>query len=346
MLGPLEELLKNADGADAALLETAHRNALRLLKLVNTLLEFTRLEAGRTEATFIETDLATFTEELCGLFRSAIESAGLHFDVGIDLGEHVFVDRSMWEMIVLNLLSNALKFTHAGSIQLSLRANGTTAQMTVRDTGIGIPQDDLTHIFERFRRVRGAQSRSHEGSGIGLALVEELVRLHGGSITVASTVGAGTVFSVELPLGRAHLDSAKVVDAERTAPHSRVVDQYLADVTSTIVPPTGSPPSVESDARKARILLADDNADLRTYVSRILSPQHVVVAVRNGVEALRALRESHFDLVVSDVMMPEMDGFELIENIRRDSSLETLPVIVLSARSRRECSRRRPQARR
>jgi signal transduction histidine kinase len=138
---------------------------------------------------------------LCGLFRSAIESAGLRFDVEIDLAEHVFVDRSMWEMIVLNLLSNALKFTHEGTIQLSLRANGEMAQLSVRDSGIGIPPDDLPHIFERFRRVRGAQSRSHEGSGIGLALVEELVRLHGGSIAVASTVGSGSEFSVELPLG-------------------------------------------------------------------------------------------------------------------------------------------------
>jgi len=333
MLGPLEELLRKADGHDAPLLEAAHRNALRLLKLVNTLLEFTRLEAGRAEATFVETDLATFTQELCGLFRSAIESSGLRFDVHIDLGEHVFVDRSMWEMIVLNLLSNALKFTHKGAIRLALRANGQTAQLSVRDSGIGIPPDDLTHIFERFRRVRGAQSRSHEGSGIGLALVEELVQLHGGSIAVASTVGSGSEFSVELPLGSAHLDAAKVASADRTASHSRVVDQYLADVASTIVPAAGPAPVANGEAPASRILLADDNADLRTYVSRILAPHHEVIAVRNGTEALRALRESHFDLVVSDVMMPEMDGFELIEHIRGDAALETLPVILLSARA-------------
>ena len=331
MLGPLEEVLRDPREQDIALLETAHRNALRLLKLVNTLLQFTRFEAGRSDATFVETDLATLTQELCGLFRSAIESAGLAFTVAIDLTERAYVDGSMWEMIVLNLLSNALKFTHDGEIELALRAHDGIVRLTVRDTGIGIPAEDLGHVFERFRRVRGAHSRSHEGSGIGLALVEELVSVHGGTIDVHSTVGSGSLFTVELPLGRAHLDANKI--AETAPTRLRVAEQYLADVASTIVHddvPGGLPAAPEG---AARIVLADDNGDLRAYVSRLLAPYHHVDAVRNGVEALQALRAAHYDLVISDVMMPEMDGFELVREIRSDASLQTLPVIMLSARA-------------
>ena len=333
MIGPLAQLLRDAGPHDTQLIETAHRNALRLLKLVNTLLEFSRLEAGRSDARFVETDLAGMTRDLCGLFRSAIESAGLRFAVDIDLNEHAFVDRSMWEMIVLNLLSNALKFTHQGEINLTLRACSNAAEMSVTDTGIGIASADLPFVFERFRRVRNARSRSHEGSGIGLALVDELARLHGGTIEVTSEAGKGSVFTVRIPLGREHLDPAKVAAAVRTAPYASVVEQYLADVDSTIVrADVLSVPGDRSD-KTARILLADDNGDLRTYVTRILAPHHDVVAVRDGAEALRTLRTRHFDLVISDVMMPEMDGFELVEAIRGDPELETTPFIMLSARA-------------
>jgi PAS domain S-box-containing protein len=333
MLGPIARLLRDADADDAPLLQSAHRNALRLLKLVNTLLEFSRLEAGRGDATFVETDLAGITRDLCGLFRSAVESAGLRFAVEIDLGERVFVDRSMWEMIVLNLLSNALKFTHEGEIRLTLRAAGDVAELAVADSGIGISPADLPYVFERFRRVRGARSRSHEGSGIGLALVDELARLHGGAIGVQSELGSGSVFTVRIPLGSAHLDPAKVAPAVRTATYASVVDQYLADVDSTIVRADAGLARTEDGGKPTRILLADDNGDLRDYVARVLSPNHDVVAVRNGREALAALRAQRIDLIVSDVMMPEMDGFELVRAVRADPEFETIPFIMLSARA-------------
>ncbi len=332
MLGPLAQLLRDAGETEAPMLEMAHRNALRLLKLVNTLLEFSRLEAGRTEATFVETDLGAATRDLCGLFRSAVESAGLTFVVEVDLTEPAFVDRSMWEMIVLNLLSNALKFTHDGAVRLTLRSVAGAVELAVADTGVGIPAADLPHVFERFRRVRGAKSRSHEGSGIGLALVDELVRLHGGTIDVRSEAGKGTTFTVSLPLGSEHLDPTQVVAAEHTVAHTSVVDQYLADVDSTLLPGQ-APAAVDEAGKGARILVADDNADLRAYVTRVLGPRHDIVSVGNGVEALRALRERQFDLVVSDVMMPEMDGFELIRQIRSDPAIEAVPFIMLSARA-------------
>ncbi len=331
MLGPIAQLRRDANERDAPVLEAAHRNALRLLKLVNTLLEFSRLEAGRSDAAFVPTDLATMTRDLCGLFRSAVESAGLRFDVMVDALEPVYVDRSMWEMIVLNLLSNALKFTHEGGITLTLRAADGAAELSVADTGIGIPDADLGQIFERFRRVRGAKSRSHEGSGIGLALVDELARLHGGSIGVQSTLGSGTTFTVRIPFGHEHLDPATVVISAPASPHTSVVEQYLADVDATMLGGTAAPPA--EGGKTARVLVADDNTDLRAYVARILAPHHDVVTVRNGREALDALRSERFDVVVSDVMMPEMDGFELIREVRRDDTLATIPFIMLSARA-------------
>jgi len=340
MLGPLAELLRDAGERDAPLLEAAHRNALRLLKLVNTLLEFARLEAGRSDAAFVATDLATMTRDLGALFRSAVETAGLRFIVDVDLAEPVYVDRSMWEMIVLNLLSNALKFTFQGEIRLSLRAADGMAKLSVSDTGVGIPESDLPRVFERFRRVRGSKSRSHEGSGIGLALVDELARLHGGSIAVESEVAKGSVFTVRIPLGREHLDAAKVVEVVRTSAYASVVDQYLADVDSTIVRAEAGLvragaglARAEDGAKRARVLLADDNGDLRAYVTRLLAAHHDVVAVRNGAEALRALREQSFDLILSDVMMPELDGFELVRAVRNDPALESIPFIMLSARA-------------
>jgi signal transduction histidine kinase len=189
-----------------------HRNALRLLKLVNGLLDFVRIEAGRLRASYQATNLSLLTAQLASVFRSAVERAGLQLVVDCPpLREPVYVDREMWEKIVLNLLSNAFKSTFDGEIRLTMRTKGTTAQLCVSDTGTGISASDLPHLFQRFRRIDGAQRRSHEGSGIGLALVQELVELHGGSIEVASTLGAGTTFTVTMPFGQARLSHGQIV---------------------------------------------------------------------------------------------------------------------------------------
>ncbi|HEX6669095.1 MAG TPA: GAF domain-containing sensor histidine kinase, partial [Gemmatimonadales bacterium] len=217
MLGPLEEVLARWDPEGApgerALVQTAHRNGLRLLKLVNALLDFSRIEAGRVRASFRPTDLAALTTELTSSFHSALERAGLRFEVhSRPLPEPVWVDRDMWEKIVLNLLSNAFKFTLRGGITVELgpSADGREAVLTVADTGIGIPAADLPRLFERFHRVEGSRGRTHEGTGIGLALVQELTRLHGGSVTVDSEADRGSRFSVRVPLGRAHLPADQV----------------------------------------------------------------------------------------------------------------------------------------
>ena len=160
--------------------------------MVNTLLDFSRIEAGRVQAVYEPTDLAAFTAELSSVFRSAVEKAGLSLNIDCpSLPEPIYVDREMWEKIVLNLLSNAFKFTFEGEISVSLRWCGDHVEMDVKDTGTGIPPEELPHLFERFHRIKGARSRSYEGTGIGLALVSELVKLHGGSIKANSTPGKG-----------------------------------------------------------------------------------------------------------------------------------------------------------
>ncbi|HVY47230.1 MAG TPA: GAF domain-containing sensor histidine kinase, partial [Minicystis sp.] len=183
LVGPLEEVLARdrIPPEDRERLVLADRSARRLRKLVDTLLEFSRIEAGRVEPAFEPTDLAEFTRDLASVFRSAIERAGLALALELPaLAEPAFVDREMWEKIVLNLLSNALKFTRAGQIAVHLAEQGDRVELSVRDTGVGIPASELGRVFERFHRVRHPDARTVEGSGIGLALVSELVKLHGG----------------------------------------------------------------------------------------------------------------------------------------------------------------------
>jgi PAS domain S-box-containing protein len=352
MLGPLEDVLK-ADGPEALAaaqrqqLLVAHRNSLRLLRLVNTLLDFSRIEAGRVQATFRPTDLAALTTDLASGFRSAIERAGL--TLGIDcpkLPAPVFVDRDMWEKIVLNLMSNAFKFTFEGGIAVTLCADGADAVLTVQDSGVGIPSDELPRVFERFHRIEGQRSRSFEGSGIGLALVHELVRLHGGRIAARSEPARGTVFTVAIPFGTAHLPPDKV-DTVPDVGGSARLEAYVEEAMRWL--PEGDAGGIEFPTPAASagdagtvaqpgacVLLADDNADMRDYVRRLLGTRYAVTAVADGAAALAAIRLRRPDLVLSDVMMPGLDGFGLLRAIRADPALRELPVILLSARAGEE----------
>jgi PAS domain S-box-containing protein len=398
LLAPLQDALSDSVNPLAPpqreRLELAHRNAMRLLKLVNTLLDFSRIEAGRMEAVYEPTDLAMFTTELASVFRSAIERAGLQLIVDCQpLPEPVYVDRQMWEKIVLNLLSNAFKFTFEGEITVRLhladndagKRNGRAERvmLQIQDTGTGIAPEHLPHLFERFYQVRGAQARTHEGSGIGLALVHELIRLQGGTIDVSSTVGQGSCFTIALPLGTAHLPSVSVSEAVATlgasagrdsahrlrldvgdSPTETLRERITATRTlaSTAV---GAAPYVEEAERwlpqraegrgqkaeagtdllpsasrllpsDARVLLVDDNADMREYLTRILSEHVQVEAVADGASALAVAQERVPDLVLTDVMMPGLDGFELLKVLRANPRTREIPIILLSARAGEE----------
>jgi signal transduction histidine kinase len=220
MLGPLEELTSaqpDSDGlvaTDREQLSLVQRNARRLLKLVNALLEFSRIEAGRVNASYQLTDLTSYTAELASAFRSATERVGIDLIVRSELRRGpVAIDREMWEKIVLNLLSNAFKFTLQGSISVLLAEDTElgAVRLQVADTGIGIRQEDLEQLFERFHRIQNAGGRSIEGTGIGLALVKELVGLLGGTIQVESEFGRGTVFTVSIPRKAAAEDFVAVI---------------------------------------------------------------------------------------------------------------------------------------
>jgi PAS domain S-box-containing protein len=349
MLGPLEEELRE-NGKGRARVEIAYRNSLRLLKLVNTLLDFSRIEAERTDAVYEPTDLAATTAELASVFRSAIEKAGLRLIVDAPpLPEEVNVDREMWEKIVLNLLSNAFKFTFEGEIKVSLGWCRDHVELSVRDTGIGIPAPELSHIFARFHRVRGTRSRTHEGTGIGLSLVQELVKMQGGEIQVQSVEGQGSVFTVSIPTGHAHLPKERL-NGTRSLVSTRLnatpfVEEALlwsqSNTSSSASHPgelgltISSTPSA-SRAPSVRILFADDNADMRNYVWRLLEELYEVETVDDGQAALESILANPPDLVLTDVMMPRLDGFGLLRALRADERTRTLPLIMLSARAGEE----------
>ncbi|MBW4677631.1 MAG: response regulator [Desmonostoc geniculatum HA4340-LM1] len=417
MLGPLEETLANCANLlppkEQEQLKMVQRNGLRLLKLVNSLLDFSRIEAGRVQASYEPTDLAIFTAELASVFRSAIERAGMQLSVNCPpLPAPVYVDRQMWEKIVFNLLSNAFKFTLAGKIAVSLQwvekqdaltrgrsdagkedaltwGHGDAGnylsqtltvsssppsafvEFSVRDTGIGIPAAEIPHLFERFHRVKGAQGRTFEGSGIGLSLVQELVKMHGGTVKVTSVLGAGSCFTVLIPTGYAHLPPDRISATLTLTSTALGAAPYLEEALRWLPEEAGEqgsrgagvqesrgageqgsrgefnvPSSIPSAPlplcpsaplpRTARILLADDNADMRDYVKRLLSQHYEVEAVPDGLAALDSVRERLPDLVLTDVMMPALDGFGLLQALRADPQTRKIPIILLSARAGEE----------
>lgn len=357
MLASVEDAL--VDGEDPLSprqrerLEVLQRNGARLLKLVNTLLDFSRVEANRIHAVYQPTDLAQLTTDLASLFQSAIATAGLSLTIDCQtLPEPVYVDREMWEKIVLNLISNAFKFTFAGEIAVRLRSIDNRVQLQIEDTGVGIPEAELPRVFQRFHRVSGTRSRSYEGSGIGLALVQELVKLHGGTIEVSSQIDRGTTFIVNIPFGREHLPAnylhapADHSAIDRTHQSSDIrATAFVQEALNWLLEETPNPLLDEIDPTamprqaaqpSARILVVDDRADLRNYLKRLLSHQYQVETVNDGLAALAAIRQSPPDLVLSDVMMPEMDGFQLLRSLRSQPQTQNIPLILLSARAGEE----------
>jgi PAS domain S-box-containing protein len=351
MLAPIEDALNDSEPLASVhrnRLELAHRNSLRLLKLVNSLLDFSRIEAGRVEAVYEPTDISRFTAELASNFQSATDRAGLRLEIDCPpLSQDAYVDREMWEKIVLNLISNAFKFTFTGeiSVRVSESADGRSFSLAVQDSGVGIPAEELPRLFERFHRVEGQKGRSFEGSGIGLALVQELVKLHGGRIDVESMVGCGTTFTLSFPLGGAHLPASAVSAERKRASTSLRAEAYVEEalrwlpdaVAGEALPRSeleGAPGHAEDG--EVRIVVADDNADMRDYIRRLLKGRWRVDAYPDGAAALDAIRAEKPDLVLTDVMMPRLDGFGLLRELRNDPGLRDLPVIVLSARAGEE----------
>lgn len=341
MLGPLEDLLNSTQGGltdeEKNKLETTHRNSMRLLRLVNNLLDFSRIEAGRAKAQFQLTDISAFTKDLAGSFRSAIETAGLDFKVNCDQVIHpIYVDRSMWEKIVLNLLSNAFKFTMSGSVAVSLSVKNNNVELSVRDTGAGIPEEELPNLFQRFHRVQNVTGRTFEGTGIGLSLVSEFVKMHGGNISVSSKPNTGSEFVVSIPTGRNHLP-VEQIDESDIDPELRLTDAFIEEANSLIgAPVTNKTNQTGKIHATSYILVVDDNADMREYLKNVLDKNFTVVTANNGSDALQKMQDHPPRLVLSDVMMPVMDGIQLLKAIKENKKYQRIPVILLTARAGEE----------
>jgi PAS domain S-box-containing protein len=343
LLGPVEDLLARPHDAPPddlrEQLGIIRRNALRLQKLVSTLLDFSRIEEGRMQASYQPTDLSVLTADLASVFRSLVESGGLRLVVDCPpLPEPVFVDRDMWEKIVLNLVSNAFKYTLHGEIRVELRADAGAAALSVRDTGIGIPEAELPQLFNRFHRVREARGRTEEGTGIGLAFAQELAKLHGGAITVDSRIGKGSAFTVRIPFGRAHLALANVSTMPAAASSASGAQSFLQEARQWLRDAGGG----EFDANashpaggkpKATVLVAEDNADMREYLKRLLADEYEIIDAGDGQQALRAALRHQPDLVLADVTMPSLNGFELLRALRAETATAAGSVILLSARA-------------
>ena len=334
LLGPIRDVLDDpAEPLPAGVqeqLSLALRNGQRLQRLVNDLLDFASIEAGRSDPVRVQTDIAGFTAELAGIFRAAAERAGLLLIVDCPpLERPAYVDPRMWEKVVVNLLANAVKYTFVGGIDVALKPDDDRFVLTVSDTGVGIVPEELPHLFQRFHRVAGATARTREGTGIGLALVHELAALHGGTVSVASEPGAGSTFTVTLPFGEADV----VGESGSTTPSEAARGEAASWAEDTSRPAEPAPGGSGAD-----VLVVDDNADMRAYLTRLLGRHWTVRTTANGEEALAAIAERAPDIVLTDVMMPRIDGFELLRRLRSEGATRDIPLIMLTARAGQEAS--------
>ncbi|EUA14721.1 response regulator [Mycobacterium kansasii 732] len=328
LLGPLDDAQSDAGSGTllAERLGTARRNARRLQRMVDSLLDFSRIEAGRANAKLACTDVGALTSDIASSFSELCARAGL--DLVLDCHPVLAdVDPDMWETIVLNLLSNAVKYTLTGSITVEVRSEGAHCRAAVRDTGVGIAGHDLGRLFERFYRAANVSGRSAEGTGIGLSLVRGLVELQRGTVQIDSEPGRGTTVTIRLP--------SSVGDTAVDPPYTRTKggNNPYVEEASQWVGSSAPRTQITRDQGGELVLIVDDNADMRAYLDRVLSPHWQTVLVADGEAALNATRRLHPDVIVTDVMMPSLDGFEFVAAIRDDPVLAATPVIMLSARA-------------
>lgn len=339
-IGPLETAVTQGRGLEYDQSVVALRNSRRLLRLVNQLLDLQRLDAGRMQPTFRPCDLATVVEEVMAAFAPYCDRKQITLVQDLSPCPTVYLDLEKFDKILYNLLSNAMKFTAAGgTLTVSLKSAGDHCLLRVEDTGIGIRPDQISSLFERFRQADGSANRSYEGSGLGLALVKELVDLHGGQVSVESCYGEGTAFLIWLPTGNAHLPPAQVLEITATLENHRAAIE-LSDVELEMVPPVSEVPLLELDPETAppdrpryQVLVVDDNPDLRAYVSNILQRQgYQVRTAHNGAVGVELAQTYNPDLIVTDLMMPEVNGLDLIRQIRAEPEMAGIPIVLLTAK--------------
>ena len=339
MLGPLETACNRKGSLPLDQTVIALRNARRLLRLVNQLLDLQKLDAGRMQPSFRPCDLVGFCRNIVESFSPYCEKKGISLITHLKDCPPLFLDVERFDKVIYNLLSNAVKFTPpGGSITLSVESIGSHCLLQVKDTGIGIRQDQIPYLFERFRQAEGSASRSYEGTGLGLALVKELVELHHGQISVDSTYKKGTTFTIWLHFGTTHLPPEQVlaVPAElqlgRAAVELADVEMDLSDIQANGV--LDEPQSLILGSQYPTVLIVDDNPDLRRYVAHIISDSGFnVLLAKNALEGFEVAKSHRPDLIVTDLMMPQVSGLDLIRMIRETDELRGVPVILLTAKA-------------
>jgi CheY-like chemotaxis protein len=298
-------------------------------------LDFSRIESGRQKASFVLEDLVQFTKQLASNFQSIIEKAGLQFTVKAEsFIQPVYIDKEMWEKIVFNLLSNAFKFTISGGITVSLFAREKYAVLKITDTGVGIPKEELPNLFQRFHRINSVQSRTHEGTGIGLSMIKELVKQLGGEISVESEINKGTSFEVHVPFGKMHIPHDQFGE-NKTEEEYLITNSFIEEAKGLLGEEINEKNS-NSGTSGDLILVVDDNADMRQHLKSLLAKTYRIETAANGMEALHKVKEKIPSLILSDIMMPILNGADLLREIKSNPVTKNIPVILLTARAGEE----------
>ncbi len=329
--GPIENLLTHENHEETKRqYRMIQRNSQRLLSLVNQLLDLSKIESGQMKLRASEINIVELVRRVAAMFESLavqkkirVASSGLHEPI---VG---WFDREALEKIVTNLMSNAFKFTPLGGeigIHVSRLATPIkSVELIVKDSGIGIPRDKLNRIFDRFYQVDDAHSREHEGTGIGLALTKELVELHKGEITVESEIGRGSTFTLRLPIGKEYFRPDEIMETEKSSGGGQLTT--IVDLEGTESGHASAGDGLPS------LLIVEDNGDMREYIRTSLGHNYKIFESLNGVDGIEKARETIPDLVISDVMMPKMDGLRLCEKLKTDERTSHIPVILLTARA-------------
>ncbi len=335
ILGPLKDFYNKAKSREEkTVLATMMRNGQRLLRLINQLLDLSKLEAGKMQMHASPVDLVQFLREIASSYESLAVDKKIKYLFYPEKPEILaYIDEEKIEKVIHNLLTNALKFTNeGGEVVLYVKVVDNQAAIVVKDTGIGIPAGQLNKVFDRFYQVDNSQTRSYEGSGIGMALAKELVERHHGKIAVESVVGKGTTFTVLLPLGKEHLTQEELASAEPVIRQPHLDELISEDVDIAGVNQT----TPENTPDLPVILVVEDNPDMRHYICKTLAEHYEMAEAVNGKEGVKKAQETLPDLIISDIMMPEMDGFKLCQEIKSNELTSHIPVILLTARADRE----------
>ena len=342
IMGPVKRMQDASDDPqEKEELGLVHKNATRLLELVNQLLDLSRLESGSMKLQAAPEDVIPLLRGLLQSFCSYAERKKVSMAFASSAESIiVYIDRDKFEKIVINILANAFKFTpEGGRVEMSVGQDLRHVSIRISDTGIGIPAEKIPKIFDRFYQVDGSHTREQEGTGIGLSLTRELVELHKGAITVESEEGRGSAFTVRLPLGKAHLLPEEICELEKEQKEEQKETGLglAAFAKATDETATGEVPKVFfKEAGKPVLLIVEDNADVRQYIRHDLTGEYNILEGVDGVDGWHQSLSQMPDIIISDIMMPKMDGFALCEKLKNDERTSHIPIILLTAKATSE----------